>query len=160
MRRLPPPHPAGSPKTPGSGRRKGSLNRRTVELRALMASLAGDLRYQGKLREAFVKRRVHPSTEMRVWEYSIGRPKEQIEMSAKVSMDDRLAAERALFARLSVEEMEEIAAARKRWSTRRWAMVQAQRVLPATTLPVALVTPGESSPQPGVKPTGTDVDDA
>ena len=43
MRRPPPPHPRGTPRTPGSGRRKGSLNRKTLELRTLMASLAGDL---------------------------------------------------------------------------------------------------------------------
>ena len=68
-----------------------------------MRTIAGDISYQQKLREAFVKRRLHPSTELRIWEYSIGRPKEHVELSAKVSMHDRIAAERELFARLSIE---------------------------------------------------------
>src|SRR5262245_30915444 len=110
MRRPPPPHRRGEPKTPGSGRRRGSLNRKTVELRTLMTALAGDVDYQQRFRRAFVKRRLHPSTEMRVWEYVVGKPKEQIEMSAKLSMDARIEAERELFSRLSIEQMEELAA--------------------------------------------------
>ena len=130
MRRPPPPHPAGSPKTPGSGRKKGSLNKKTLELRGLMAALAGDISYQRKLRKDFIKRRVHPSTEALVWAYTIGRPKEQIEMSANVSMDDRLAAERELFARLSIEEMEEVAAESE-------ALVAKVRMMAQRHLPLA-----------------------
>jgi hypothetical protein len=47
----------------GSGRKKGTLNRRTVELRALMAALLNDVDYQNRLRDDFRKRRVQPSTE-------------------------------------------------------------------------------------------------
>ena len=45
-RRPPPPHPKGAPRTPGSGRKKGTPNRKTVELRALMAALLNDVDYQ------------------------------------------------------------------------------------------------------------------
>ena len=75
-----------------------------------MAALTGDVQYQQKLRDAFVKRRLHPSTELRVWEYSIGRPKEHIEMTANVTMTERLAAERKLLERLSLSELEGLAA--------------------------------------------------
>ena len=37
---------------------------------------------------------LHPNTEMRVWEYAFGKPKETIEMSTAVKFDERLAAER------------------------------------------------------------------
>jgi hypothetical protein len=42
MRRPPPPHPRGTPRTVGSGRKKGTPNRKTVELRQLMTSLCDD----------------------------------------------------------------------------------------------------------------------
>ena len=108
-RKPPPPHHRGAPRTPGSGRRRGSLNRKTIELRQLMSALAGDVEYQERFSNAFRRRRLHPSTEMRVWEYVVGKPKEQIEVSAKLSMEARLAAERELFSTLSVEQLEEIA---------------------------------------------------
>lgn len=109
-RKPPPPHPKGAPRTPGSGRKKGTPNRKTVELRELMAAVAGDVHYQQKFRDAFVKRRLHPSTEIKVWEYAIGKPKGEIEMSARVSMDSQLSAERELFSNLSVQELEELSA--------------------------------------------------
>ena len=61
MRRPPPPHPRGTPRTPGSGRKRGTPNRKTVELRQLMGVLAGDVDYQHRLREDFRRRRVHPA---------------------------------------------------------------------------------------------------
>ena len=59
-----------APRTPGSGRKKGTPNRKTVEMRALMAALVDDVDYQHRLREDFRKRRVHSTTEARVWETS------------------------------------------------------------------------------------------
>jgi hypothetical protein len=109
MRRPPPPHLAGSPKTPGSGRRPGSLNRKTVELRALLGALAGDVSYQHRLREDFRKRRVHPSIEALVWAYSVGKPVGRIDMSATMSTDKKLAAERQVFERLTVDEQRDLA---------------------------------------------------
>jgi len=141
MRRPPPPHVKGTPKTPGSGRKRGTPNRKTVELRQLMGALAGDVDYQHKLRQAFVKRRLHPTTEMRVWEYVVGKPKEQIEMSASLSMDARLAAERELFSQLDIEQLEELAAESQALVDRARAMVLAQRLPPAgATLLGAAVT--------------------
>jgi hypothetical protein len=67
MRRPPPPHPRGTPRTPGSGRRRGSLNRKTIELRVLLGSLCHDIDYQERLRRDFKRRRVHPAIESLAW---------------------------------------------------------------------------------------------
>src|SRR5436190_22665863 len=109
MRRPPPPHPRGTPRTPGSGRRKGSLNRRTVHMRELMASLCGDVDYQYRLRADFRRRRVHPTIEALVWAHAIGKPTERVQLSADIAMTQTLQKEVELFSRLSVQEMEEIA---------------------------------------------------
>jgi hypothetical protein len=93
-RKLPPPHPKGAPRTPGSGRKKGTPNSKTVEMRALLAALCNDVDYQPKLREDFIKRRVHPSTEALAWAHVFGKPKEQIEMSRE-GVDRREARGRA-----------------------------------------------------------------
>lgn len=105
-RTLPPPHPTGAPRTPGSGRKKGTPNRRTTELRALMASLVNDIDYQYRLREDFRRRRIHPSTEATVWAYAVGRPTEKVEMAAQLSMDARFAAEREALRALNLQQLE------------------------------------------------------
>jgi hypothetical protein len=53
-------------------------------MRALMTELVGDVEYQTRLGRAFVLRHVHPSTEVRIWEYALGKPRQHIEMSANV----------------------------------------------------------------------------
>ena len=107
-RKPPPPHPKGAPRTPGSGRKRGTPNRKTVELRELMLALSGDVEYQKKFIKAFRERKLHPSTEIKVWEYAIGKPKELIELSAKVAIDEKLAEDRKVFERLSVKQLEEL----------------------------------------------------
>ena len=52
--------PKGSPKVPGSGRRRGTRNRRTVAASALASELLNDVGYQYRLRRDFTRRRVHP----------------------------------------------------------------------------------------------------
>jgi Resolvase, N terminal domain len=99
----------GMPRTAGSGRKRGTPNRKTVELRMLMGALVGDIDYQCKLRSDFRKWRLYPSTAIRLWEYTIGKPKEQIEMSANVTMNERLAAERVLRL-LDLRQLEALAA--------------------------------------------------
>jgi hypothetical protein len=109
-RKPPPPHPKGTPRTPGSGRRKGTQNKKTVALRELMAALSGDVFYQEKLRQDFSKRRVHPSVELRVWEYALGKPTDNLKLSADVTLSRQLAEEAEQLRFLSLEELEELAA--------------------------------------------------
>ena len=110
MRRPPPPHPRGTPRTAGSGRKKGTPNRRTVQMRELMTSLCHDVDYQYRLRADFRRRRVHPTIESLAWAHTIGKPAERVQLSADVTMNQKLDEERELFARLSVEELQELAA--------------------------------------------------
>jgi hypothetical protein len=148
MRRPPPPHGRGAPKTPGSGRRRGSLNRRTIELRALMTALAGDVDYQQRLRQAFIRRRLHPSTEIKMWEYAVGKPKDEIEMSAKLSIDAQIETERRLFATLTIEQMSALAAESQALVDRMMAMAKANAPMQHhTTSPGALLE-GETTDVP------------
>ena len=120
-----------------------------------MAALAGDVGYQQKLRKDFIKRRVHPTTEALVWAYAIGRPKDQIEVSAKVSMDERLAVERALFAELSVEDLAQLAEqsealiATAREMAQRHRALTAAATLPGTPIGNRGTTPGEPAEESG-----------
>src|SRR5262249_37082663 len=95
----------------------------------------GDVDYQERLSRAFRRRRLHPSTELRVWEYAIGRPQERIEMTTKLSMDARLAAERELFLKLDIEQLEELAGQSQALIDKALAMVEAQRAPNRATLP-------------------------
>ena len=160
-RKPPPPHPRGMPRTPGSGRQRGTPNRKTVELRALMGVLAGDVEYQHRLRADFRRRRVHPAVETLVWSHVIGKPTERVQLSADVTMNRKLEEERELFSRLSVPQMEELAAESQALVDKALAMVRANGVTPdPTTTPGAPADGGESDGQPGEASTGTDVDDA
>src|SRR4051812_3095272 len=102
MRPPPPPHARGTPRTPGSGRRKASLNRKTIELRSLMTSLCGDVDYQHRLRADFRRRRVHPTIEALVWAHTIGKPAVPVLLSADIAMTQNLEKEGELFSRLSL----------------------------------------------------------
>ena len=110
-RTLPPPHPRGAPRTPGSGRRRGTPNRRTVEARQLCSDLVHDVRYQARLLHDFIRRRVHPSVEQMLWHYAIGRPEQRIELRGGLTVNQRLIAEREFIrANLDLEALEALAA--------------------------------------------------
>ena len=158
-RKPPPPHPKGAPRTPGSGRKKGTPNRKTVEMRALMAALLDDVDYQYRLREDFSERRVHPSARRR-WcgPTSIGKPKEKIEMSADVTMNERLAAERELLRQLNLPELEALAAESQALMDKALAMAQAEGVKSAAATSYRAAADDDSIAEPAKAPTATDVD--
>jgi hypothetical protein len=157
-RKPPPPHPKGAPRTPGSGRKKGTPNRRTIELRELMAALLDDVEYQHRLRDDFRKRRVHPSTEVRVWEYIVGKPKETIEVSADVTMNEKLAEERELLRKLSLPELEALAAESQALVDKALAMAQGHGLKPAATTSYPAADHA-SIDEPAKRPTGTKATD-
>ena len=126
-RKPPPPHPRGQPRTPGSGRKKGTLNRKSIELKALMAMLVNDVSYQYRLRDQFVKRRVHPTAEALVWAYAVGRPVDKVQMAASIAMSEQLAAERALLSSLSIDQLEALAKESQGLIDRARAMAEANR---------------------------------
>ena len=129
-RKPPPPHRRGMPRTAGSGRKRGTPNRKTVELRMLMGAMAGDIDYQRKLRSDFTRRRLHPTTELRVWEYVLGRPTEQIELSANVTTNQRLTLERDMLRQLDLAQLEALAAESQGMIDRAFAAVLAKPGIP------------------------------
>jgi hypothetical protein len=155
MRQLPPRRPKGSPRVPGSGRRPGSPNRKTIELRQLMGELVGNVDYQARFSRAFRRRALHPATEMKVWEYVVGKPTQAITVSADLTLDARLREERALFERLDLPDLERLAAKSQALVDEALALVEAQRVKDTRAmLPAAPVTPDGSPPlgEPGPGP--------
>jgi hypothetical protein len=155
-RKPPPPHPKGAPRTPG--RKKGTPNRKTIELRELMAALLSDVDYQHRLREDFRKRRVHPSTEVRVWEYIVGKPKETIEVSADVTMNEKLAEERELLRQLDLSQLEALAAESQALMDKGLAMARAQGVNSAAATSYRAPADDDSIGEPAKQPTGIGVD--
>ena len=160
MRKPPPPHPRGAPRTPGSGRRRGTPNRKTVEMRALMTGLVHDVDYQCRLRQDFRRRRIHPTIEALVWAHTVGKPTERVQLSADVTMSQKLEQERELFSKLSVEQLEVLATESQALVDRAMMMVKANTLTPgAATLGCAPIDAGESNGGPREMSTGTDVDD-
>jgi hypothetical protein len=158
MRKPPPPHPRGTPRTPGSGRRRGTPNRKTVEMRALMTGLVHDVDYQCRLRQDFRRRRIHPTIEALVWAHTVGKPTERVQLSADVTMNQKLDQERELFSKLSVEQLEELAAESQGLVDRAMAMVRANGVkLDQATARRTPVEDSGTSDARGPKYLGTDV---
>ena len=98
----------------------------------------------------------------RSWSHVIGRPTEKVQLSADVTMTRKLDEERELFSRLSIEEMEEIAAESEALVGKVRMMARRQRVPPAgATLPGASMDNHESTTGESAENSGNgDVDDA
>ena len=126
-----------------------------------MGVLAGDVDYQHRLREDFRRRRVHPAVETLVWSHVIGKPTERVQLSADITMNKKLEEERELFSRLSVQQMEEIAAKSQGLVDKVLATVRANALPPdAATAGCAPVDGGESNGEPAEQSPGSDVGDA
>ncbi len=157
MRKPPPPHPKGTPRTPGSGRRKGTPNRKTVAMRELLAALLNDVDYQHRLREDFRHRRIHPSIETLVWAHVIGKPTEKIEVSADVTMNEQLATERELLRQLDLWQLEALAAESQALMDKALAMAQGHSLKPAAATSCRTADHANLD-EPAENPTGTNAD--
>ena len=141
--------PKGSPKVPGSGRRRGTRNRRSIAASALASELLNDVGYQYRLRRDFTRRRVNPSIETLIWHYVAGKPKESIQMTGSIGFSERLEAERELFSKLSIGQLEELAVASQALVDKAMAMVRANAspmligVSPSSAVVVVDVATGE-----------------
>ena len=98
MPRKPPPVWPKGTRPPNSGRKKGTPNRRSVEVKALVSQLVNDVAYQHKLRDDFRRRKVAPAIEALIWQYHLGRPTQPIDVTASVDVNARLEEERRIFA--------------------------------------------------------------
>ena len=90
-----------------------------------MTSLCHDVDYQYRLRADFRRRRVHPAIESLVWAHTVGKPAERVQLSADVTMNHKLDHERELFRKLSLEQLEELAAESQALVDKAMAMVKA-----------------------------------
>jgi hypothetical protein len=104
------PRKPGEPRVPGSGRKKGTKNRRSRAIQELFSALVLDKEYQDRLRRDFTARRVHSSIESLIWYYHAGKPRECIELSGAVAVNQKLLAEREMLrATLEPDEIETLA---------------------------------------------------
>ena len=110
MPRTPPPVWPKGTRPPNSGRTKGTPNRNSVEVKALVSQLVNDVAYQHKLRDDFRRRKVHPSIEALIWTYCLGKPKQTLDLTATVDLTARLEEEKRIFASLDVADLEQLAA--------------------------------------------------
>jgi hypothetical protein len=136
--RTPPPPPKGT-RHPGAGRRKGTPNRITVEVRQLVSELVNNVNYQHRLRADFERRKVHPTIEALIWSYHLGKPTQPVAVSGGLALDvsGRLEEERRIFAQLDVADLEVLAAESQRLVDRALELTRAAKaeVLPPVTEP-------------------------
>ena len=90
MPRKPPPSWPKGTRLPNSGRKKGTTNRRSVEVKALVSQLVNDVAYQHKLRADFRRRKVSPAIEALIWSYHLGKPTQTLDLTATVDVNARL----------------------------------------------------------------------
>ena len=77
--------PKGVEKTPGSGRKRGTLNKVTLEVRETMRAITDDPEYQKKLGERVKSGKAAPAIEALVWYYAYGKPSDQLNVHAHVA---------------------------------------------------------------------------
>ncbi len=70
----------GQKKTAGSGRRRGTPNKATVDIKALCQKLIGDATYFRKFKKRWREGALPPHVESMVWYYAFGKPTETIEL--------------------------------------------------------------------------------
>lgn len=141
---------------PGSGRKKGTPNRISVELKTLVTELVNDRDYQHKLRQDFRARRVHPTIEALIWNHTLGKPKETLELTGGLAIDARIAEERADFGALDIADMELLAAETQRLVDRAQALARVRRGLPAPQDVVVEVEPAQLPSESLVKTAESD----
>lgn len=159
-------NPPKGTRTPGSGRKRGTPNRRSVEARTLAAELVTDASYQLKLRKAFRSRRLHPTIESLVWQYHLGRPTQPIAVSGSMALDvsARVEEERRVFAALDLSDLEQLAAESQRLVDRAYELTRiahsAGETAPLDVEPAeSLAIPSESDKRDYVNlPTDSDAD--
>src|SRR6185436_9517883 len=97
---------------PGSGRKRGTPNRVSVELKTLVTQLVTDPNYQAQLRKDFRRRKLLPTIEAMAWNYHLGKPTQPVAIAGGLAIDvnARLDEERRIFSQLDIAELEQLAA--------------------------------------------------
>lgn len=129
MPHRPPPAPPKGTRWPGSGRQKGSPNRISVDVRTLVSELVTNVNYQARLRRDFEQRKVHPTIESMLWAYYLGKPRQDVTVTATLDVTARIDEERRIFAALDVRDLEALAAESQATLDRAKALVAARAAL-------------------------------
>lgn len=77
-------------KTPGSGRKKGSANKRTIEVRELAQRFLSSKAYQENLQHRLDNGCAPAAVETMLWYYGYGKPVERIEVGDKAGFFDKV----------------------------------------------------------------------
>jgi hypothetical protein len=72
--------------TPGPGRRKGTPNKATVEVKEACRLLVDDPMYVTGLRKRLLAGKLPPAVECMLWHYAKGKPKEQAEINGTFTL--------------------------------------------------------------------------
>jgi hypothetical protein len=72
---------SGLKRTAGPGRPKGSLNKVTLQARAMALKLVKNPKALKRMKEQYEAGKLHPSLVQMFFGYAYGKPKEQIELS-------------------------------------------------------------------------------
>jgi hypothetical protein len=128
---------------PGAGRAKGTPNAVSVDARQLVSELVTDPLYQRRLRDDFRARKLHPTMESIVWAYHLGKPRQDINIDANVTVNARLDEEKRLFAQLELRDLEQLAAESQGMVDRAAALVAARHGRPNPLHLVVEVEPRE-----------------
>lgn len=87
MASRPPTRPKGSPKT--GGRKKGTPNKVTVEVKDVCRRLVEDPEYLASLQTRLKAGTMQSGLESMIWAYAYGKPKESLELSGSVDLQPR-----------------------------------------------------------------------
>lgn len=72
----------GQKKTPGSGRKRGSRNKATVDVKALAQKLLADRTYFTNFKKRLRLGTLPPTVEAMLWYYAFGKPVETVQIGA------------------------------------------------------------------------------
>lgn len=87
------------------GRKRGTPNKVTSEVRALAAEIVDDPIYRKKLVRDFRKRKVTPQIECLMWFYAKGRPINRIEVGGPDDFEKMTEAELVAYIREAVQKL-------------------------------------------------------
>lgn len=78
----------GTPKT--GGRQKGTSNKVTVEAKLATAEIVDNPKYRRMLMRKAIAGKLHPAIESMLWHYSKGKPKDHVELSGSLAVEQKV----------------------------------------------------------------------
>jgi hypothetical protein len=73
------------------GRKKGTPNKATREVKQAAARLVEDRTYRANLRKRLQRGEAAPAVEVMLWHYAYGQPTKKVELEGKLSLEELVA---------------------------------------------------------------------